>query len=103
MEPVLLVDVKDLLTEAASKRTLPREAQLALQHAEASVKLETKETASLRKALLELPFLDPLLAAKLTDMMPQWPEEVRLLASRDRAPLDETQVQAILDVTAKFR
>lgn len=102
-ENVLLSQVKDLLTESAATRTLPREAQLALQHAEASVKLETKDAQKLLSELKALNFLDEALAVKIADILPQWPEEVRLLASRDRATLDEEKIKAVLDLTAHYR
>ncbi len=102
-ETIPLARVKDLLTEEASKRTLSREAQLAMAHAEASLKLSTKDTDTLLEELKALPFLDPVLASKIADILPQWPEEVRLLASKDRTLLDEEQVKSILDLAAKFR
>lgn len=102
-ETIPLARVKDLLSEEAAKRTLSREAQLALAHAEASLKLTTKDTDGILTELRALPYLDPVLATKIADILPQWPEEVRLLASKDRTLLDEEQVKAILELTAKFR
>jgi DNA-directed RNA polymerase subunit F len=103
MEPVPLADVKDLLTQEAARRPLPREAQLALQHAESTLKLEPEQSRALLQELRALGFLEVPLAIKITDILPQWPEEVRLLVPRDRPPLDEGQVQAVLDLVAKYR
>ena len=102
-ETIALARVKDLLAEEAAKRTLSREAQLALAHAEASLKLTAAQTEALLKDLKELAYLDPILSTKIADILPQWPEEVRLLASKDRTLLDEEQVKTILDLSAKFR
>jgi len=102
-EAISLTAVKDLLTEAAQKRTLSREAQLALQHAEASVKLTREDTEKLLGELKELPWVDPLFALKVADLLPQFPEEVRLLASKDRTVLDEEQIKSLLELTAKYR
>ncbi|MDE1822036.1 MAG: RNA polymerase [Euryarchaeota archaeon] len=102
-ETIPLSRVKDLLSEEAGKRTLSREAQLALAHAEASLKLTPKDTEKILEDLKAFSYLDPILATKIADILPQWPEEVRLLASKDRTLLDEEQVKAILDLTAKYR
>lgn len=102
-ETIPLARVKELLATEAAKRTLSREAQLALAHAEASLKLEPKDTEKLIGQLRELPYLDIVLATKIADVLPQWPEEVRLLASKDRTLLDEEQVKAILELTAHYR
>jgi DNA-directed RNA polymerase subunit F len=102
-DPVPLAVVKDLLTEAGGKRTLSREAQLALQHAEATLKLKREDTEKLLAELKELPWMDIPLAVKIVDLLPQFPEEVRLLASRDRTTLDEEQINAVLELTAKYR
>jgi DNA-directed RNA polymerase subunit F len=102
-EAISLAAVKDLLTEAAQRRTLSREAQLALQHAEATVKLTRADTEKLLGELKELPWVDALLALKIADLLPQFPEEVRLLASKDRTVLDEEQIKSLLELTAKYR
>ena len=46
-DPVPLSRVKDLLAEEAAHRTLPREAALALQHAELFVRLSSEQTDKL--------------------------------------------------------
>ncbi len=102
-EAIPLAVVKDLLTETSQKRTLSREAQLALQHAEASVKLSREDTEKLLGELKELPWVDPLFALKIADLLPEFPEEVRLLASKDRTVLDEEQIKSLLELTAKYR
>ena len=102
-ETIPLARVKDLLADEGAKRTLSREAQLALAHAEASLKLTAKDTNAILSDLRALPYLDGVLAVKIADILPQWPEEVRLLASKDRTLLDEEQVKAILELTAKYR
>jgi DNA-directed RNA polymerase subunit F len=103
MEAVPNWKVMSMLEDVSSKRPLPREAGFALQHAEAAMKTEPNVAQSIFDKLKELPFLTETLAAKITDIMPEGPEEVWLLLPKDRLPLDEAQVQAVLDILAKHR
>ncbi|HYA70064.1 MAG TPA: RNA polymerase Rpb4 family protein [Thermoplasmata archaeon] len=102
-EPVPLAKVKDLLTEEAAHRTLPREAGLAHQHAEQFARLSPEQTAKLLGELRALPYVDASVAVKIADILPQYPEEIRLLFSKERVALDEEQVTRILEIVAHHR
>jgi DNA-directed RNA polymerase subunit F len=102
-EPVSLAKVRDLLTEEAARRTLPREAALAHQHAELFARLTSEATAKLIEELRTLPFVDAAVAVKIADSLPQYPEEIRLLFSKERVPLDEEQVARLLEIVAHHR
>ena len=102
-EPVPLARVKQLLTEEATRRTLPREAALALQHAELFARLEADDAEKLIVELRALPFVDAGLATKIADTLPQFPEEIRLLFSKERVVLDEAQIARLLELTAQHR
>lgn len=102
-EPVPLARVKELLTEEATRRTLPREAGLALQHAEIFARLDPEATAKLIAELRTLPYVDATLAIKFADVLPQYPEEIRLLFSKERVALDEAQVARLLEIVAHHK
>jgi DNA-directed RNA polymerase subunit F len=102
-EPVPLARVKDLLTEESTHRTLPREAGLALQHAELFARLTPEDTDKLISELKELPYVGSSLAVKLADTLPQYPDEVRLLFSKERITLEEAQVTRLLEILAQHR
>jgi len=102
-EPVPVSRVKDLLAEEATHRTLPREAALALQHAELFTRLTTEATEKLIAELRTLPFVDAAVAVKIADTLPQYPEEIRLLFSKERVGLDEEQVARLLEIVAHHR
>lgn len=102
-DPIPLSRVKDLLTEEASHRALPREAMLAQQHAETFARLTPLDTETLVTELKTLPFVDTALAVKLADILPQFPEEVRLLFAKERVLLDEAQLGKLLEIIARHR
>ena len=98
-----LSEVKRLLTEESGRRTLPREATLAHQHSELFARLEPAATQALITELRTLPFVDLNLATKIADILPQYPEEVRLLFSKERVVLDEAQITGLLEIVAHHR
>lgn len=102
-EPVPLSTVKRMLDEEAARRPLPREAILAQQHAEGFARLTPEQTEALLKALQALPFVSPALAVKIADILPQYPEEIRLLFAKERIALDEPQLQQLLELVAQHR
>jgi DNA-directed RNA polymerase subunit F len=102
-EPVPLATVKTLLTDEMAKRTLPRDAALAQGHADAFARLSPEETAKLIAELRQLPFVDANLAVKISDVLPQFPEEVRVLFSKERVLLDEAQLTRLLELIAQYR
>jgi DNA-directed RNA polymerase subunit F len=102
-EPVPLSDVRRMLTEEAGRRTLPREALLAQQHAEAFAPLEPVDVKKLIGELRQLPFVDANLAVKIADILPQYPEEIRLLFAKERIVLEEEQLTKLLDLAAQYK
>ncbi len=102
-DPVPLSEVRRMLNAEAAVRTLPREAMLAQQHTEAFGRAEPADITKLIAELRTLPFVDAALAIKLADIQPQWPEEIRLLFSKERVVLDEAQLNRILEILAQHR
>jgi DNA-directed RNA polymerase subunit F len=102
-DAVPLAEVKRLLTDEAGRRPLPREATLASQHAELFARLTPEATEKLMEELRTLPYVDHAIAVRLADMLPQYPEEVRLLLSKERIVLDEAQLQKLLEILAHHR
>ncbi len=102
-DPVPIARVKELLQDEANHRTLPREAGLALQHADQFARLSVEDTDQLITELKTLPFVDTAAAVKIADFLPQYPEEIRLLFAKERLVLDEAQVTRLLEIVAQYR
>ncbi|HEV2317617.1 MAG TPA: RNA polymerase [Thermoplasmata archaeon] len=102
-DPVALAQVKQMLSEEAARRVLPREALLAQAHAESFAKLTPEATEKLIGELRQLPYVDAGMAVKLADLLPQYPEEVRLLYAKERVLLDEAQLTRLLEILAQHR
>jgi DNA-directed RNA polymerase subunit F len=102
-DPVPISEVKRFLSEEAGRRTLPREASLALQHAELFARLTPEAEQKLIDELRTLPFVDLPIAVRLADTLPQYPEEVRLLLSKERIVLEEAQLTQLFEILAHHR
>ena len=103
VEPVPLSDVRKMRTEEAGRRPLPREALLAQQHSELFAPLPPEEVHKLIAELRTLPFIDANLAVKIADILPQYPEEVRLLFAKERVVLEEEQLTKLLELVAQYK
>jgi DNA-directed RNA polymerase subunit F len=103
VEPVPLADVRKMLTDEAGRRPLPREALLAQQHAELFAPLPPEDVHKLITELRTLPFIDANLAVKIADILPQYPEEVRLLFAKERVVLEEEQLTRLLELVAQHK
>ncbi|MGI0150622.1 MAG: RNA polymerase Rpb4 family protein, partial [Thermoplasmata archaeon] len=102
-DPVPLARVKELLAAEAAIRPLPREALLAQSHADTFARLSGEATDRLIAELRALPYVDSAMAVKLADLLPQYPEEIRLLYSKERSLLDEPQLARLLEILAQHR
>ena len=100
--------VREMLLDAQDRRgTLKYEQKWALQHAEwaasearngVSTKPEVFE--ELRTKLLDVETLakHPDLAAKLAELMPAEPEDVRAVFSSKRIKIEDSEITAVLDI-----
>jgi DNA-directed RNA polymerase subunit F len=64
---------------------------------------DVDQTAKFIQELRTLPYVDAAMAIKLADVLPQFPEEVRLLFSKERVLLDEAQLTRLLELIAQYR
>lgn len=102
-EFLTLSEVKELLRKEKEERgELSPDQGYALQHADAFGHLAKKKVLKLVKELLDLDFVSPPLAAKLADLLPTQPEEVRAVFSKERFTPGKEETEQILDIVSKY-
>lgn len=102
-EIVLLSEVKELLEAERDRRgELRYEQKLALEHAQRFARLSPKDAKKLFKELQKVDRVSAENAAKLVDMCPRHPEDVRAVFSKERFNLSEDDVTKILDTVAGY-
>ena len=100
--------VREMLLDAQERRgTLKYEQKWALQHAEWAasdarngVTTKPEVFEELRTKLLDVETLakHPELAAKLAELMPAEPEDVRAVFSSTRIKIEDSEITAVLDI-----
>ena len=99
---VTLAEVKKLLTEAAEDRELSPDQKLTLEHSQKLAKLSAEDAKKLQDALSELEFISEALCAKITDILPSHPDDVRVLFSKERIVLEKEDIEQILSTVQDY-
>lgn len=117
---VSLAEVRDILTAESEKRggfgnpddpdvhTQAESIQrAALLHSQAAAKLTKEQADELVAKVSELEFVketgSPKIAFKIADLLPEYPEEVRAVFSKERISLDQNDIQKVLDIVNEYR
>ena len=109
---ISLAEIKDLLTAESEKRgengiEFHPVQKAALMHAQALVVLDADQTEELISEVVQLEFFQSksvpeYVAYRVADCLPKYPEEVRAIFSKERIPLENEDINAILDIVAKY-
>lgn len=95
---VSLAEVKEILDAESKNRELSNEQKIALDHATRTTKLNLPQSQKLFDELKGLDFVSDSVAWKIVDLLPIYPEDVRVLFAKERLILDKKQLDAIIAV-----
>jgi len=101
-------EVKELLEDvereraADEDRELPYELARSIEHVNRFAVLEPEESRELVEELQELDKVDEATAFKVAELLPQSRDELRAVYAQERYTLDGDELDAILDVVAKY-
>jgi len=99
---VTLAEVKEIMEgESKNRAELSNEQKISLDHATKMAKLTPKQTDKLLKDLKELDFISDNLATKIADILPTYPEDVRVLFAKERLILDKKQIDQLIATVKK--
>ena len=99
---VALAEVKEMLEEEAKQRSeLSNEQKVSLDHASKYAKLPVEEAKELVKELKELEFISDIVAYRIADICPIYPEDVRALFAKERLILDKKQIDQVIAAVKK--
>lgn len=102
-EYLSLADVKELLEkEKDNREELMPEQKLALSHAEAFAKLSRTKVKKLVAELVKMDQMSEPNAYKIADLMPEEPEEVRAIFSKERFTLTKEETDQVLKLVRKY-
>ncbi|MBR2254729.1 MAG: hypothetical protein IJ856_02765 [Candidatus Methanomethylophilaceae archaeon] len=102
---VTLAEVRDMLAAEEGARELLTSQRQALEHSQRVMSLSTESALALRDEILAMSDIEGMseaLAVKIADILPQYPEDVRAIMSKERILLEPEQINKILDTVAKY-
>jgi DNA-directed RNA polymerase subunit F len=98
---VSLAEVKRILEEESTKRELTNDQKAALEHAEKVAVISMEETEQMVEELRSLDFTTEFTCYKIADLLPQHPEDVRAIFSKERIILENSHINQIIDIVVK--
>jgi DNA-directed RNA polymerase subunit F len=100
---VTLAEVKQLMEEESKLRVeLSSEQKISLDHSTKFGKLPLEEVKKLIKELKDLEFISDSVSVKIADILPAYPEDVRVLFAKERLILDKKQIDQIIATVKKY-
>jgi len=106
-KPVPLATVKALIERERELRgqtaeDLTYEQKLAADHASTFARLPMGQADELLGKLLALPKVTPAQAAKIVDLAPSHPDDVRAVFAKDRVQLEKDEIDKILELVRGY-
>jgi DNA-directed RNA polymerase subunit F len=97
-----LSEVKNLLEKDEEEGNITYEKRLALEHAKQFASLPPEKCFKLIDQLIKMERVSESLAFKITELLPQFPDEVRPIFAKERFTLEEEEIKQIIDLVKKF-
>lgn len=107
-ELLTVPEAKDLLSDVEDERAADEDRELryelarAIDHVNRFAVLDIEESRELVAELEELDYVDEPVAYKIANLLPQSRTELRAVFAQERYALDGEELDAILDIVAKY-
>jgi len=99
---VSLAEALKMLEKEQEKRELGYEQKLALAHAQQFSKLSIEDSDKLRADLVKMDHVSEALAYKIIEVLPNHPDDVRVIFSKERHTLSPEETEKILEAVRKY-
>lgn len=102
MKPVLIAEVKEILSKLSQERELNREQRIALEHSEKVSMLELEKAKELVDKLMEFEKIDEKQAYKIADLLPEDEDELLAIFAKSTYMPSEDDVKKILELVREY-
>jgi len=110
---VTLAEVRDLLTEVSESRkgtagmlededVLLASQKAALDHAQKVANISLENANALIEEVSKIEDVSDAIAVKIADLLPEYPEDVRAIFSKERINLDSGTIDKITEIVEKY-
>lgn len=104
---ITVAEAKETLERLIEKRKefgeLSFETRKTMNYLNAVAKLDADSARRLVEELEQLPHVTREIAIKIADIMPDIPDEIRVIYAKERVTLTPEQIQEILDIVKKYK
>jgi len=98
---VSLAESLKMLEKESEKRELGYEQKLAHSHAQQFSRLSLEASEKLKADLMKMEFMNESVAYKIVEILPNHPDDVRVIFTKERHTLSPTEIDAILEAVRK--
>lgn len=104
---ITVAEAKEILEKLIEKRKefgeLSFETRKTMNYLNTVAKLDAENARKLVEELEQLPHVTKEIAIKIADILPDIPDEVRVIYAKERITLTPEQIQEILDIVKKYK
>jgi DNA-directed RNA polymerase subunit F len=102
VKPVPMADAKEILLAREKEKELGYEQKLAAEHLKKFTKLKESDAKKLIGELNAALKMGPETLATIVNILPQTPDEVRLIFAREKFSLKEEELAKIIETVKKY-
>jgi len=99
---ITLAEVRDLLAEEHEKRELLTSQKAATEHARVVCQLPVEDAKKIVEEVRAINGVTEYAAIKIADLLPEYPEDVRAIFSKERLNADPKTIDQIIEVVGKY-
>ena len=99
---VSLAEALKILDNESAKRELGYEQILAQTHAQQFSRLKVEDIEKLKAELMKMEHMNESVAYKIVEILPNHPDDVRVIFTKERHTLTPTEMDAILEAVRKY-
>ena len=101
-KPVGMPEAKKIMTSHEKDKELSYEQKLAAEHLNKFTKLSYEDSEKFLEEVSQVLRMSPETMTKILDLLPQTPDELRMIFAREKFSLKEDEIQKILGITKKY-
>jgi DNA-directed RNA polymerase subunit F len=101
-KPVGMPEAKMIMSSREEDSELSYEQKLAVEHLNKFTKLDSEESKKFIEEISQVLRMSPETTVKILDLLPQTPDELRMIFAREKFSLKEDEINKILEITRKY-
>ena len=101
--PVSIPEARTILSKRAKEKELTYEQKLAAEHLKKFSKMSEKDAAKFLEELAEVLRMSDETKIQILNILPQTPDELRMIFSREKFSLKEEEIKKILEIIKKYK